>query len=212
MASLMPLLLLICVSHCHASHVYDVIGRMYSDIFRWNPANRVLFSFQVTLPLSTFLPKWKEDKEARNFKSSYIQQSFFHRSKSPLLTCPSQRVELEDYLAILDIKEGACQERFICDVASTPDKYQPLSQILLPKLNYNIEELNRKSNYHDIYNTTTYYLQRAVNIAKNPNKYCHIEYRGCPKGADEMINMWIIWGWRLLSHYFNIKFITETNM
>ncbi|GAB6032287.1 hypothetical protein CHUAL_010927 [Chamberlinius hualienensis] len=191
---------------------HDAEGRFLGDIIRLNPNSRVLIGLQVTLPISTFAPNWELfGRSGRSFFSRKHLWSYMHRPRSNLLTCPSQRVELEDYLYLMNIGDESCQERFICDLASDPVKYRPLSEIILPKLSYNAQQLQRESRHEDMYNTTTYYLMRAAKIGVDPNKRCDTEYKSCPKGADEMVNMWMIWGWKLVSRFIDVKFLAETS-
>ncbi|GAB6032995.1 hypothetical protein CHUAL_012187 [Chamberlinius hualienensis] len=115
--------------------------------------------------------------------------------------------KLHSLLSWMGIKDGECQQRLLCMVAQSPNKYAPFSDIIFqhfdPRVDFQMsnETSVGQKRYYEFYETARKGLVPGTN--------CDIETADCRKNPDDFINWNLLRTLQMFKHSFNLKFINH---
>ncbi|XP_037073883.1 uncharacterized protein LOC119095098, partial [Pollicipes pollicipes] len=114
---------------------------------------------------------------------------------------PEQEDRLQQYFAHLQIPEGPCQLRILCELASSPEEYFPASEILLKELDLGAgaEVLQSESRLARLLTASKVGFNKGA-------RQCKADYGACPVGADDALSRFGLKVWQYLASKLNISF------
>jgi len=114
---------------------------------------------------------------------------------------PEQEEKVQSYFAHLQIPEGPCQERILCEIAASPEEYFPASEIFLKELDLGAGATALAPNSR---------LSRLLAASKTGfnqgERQCKKNYITCPVGADDAISRFGLKVWQYLASKLNLSF------
>lgn len=113
---------------------------------------------------------------------------------------------VDAYFHYLKVHDDDCRMRAICRLAQEPEKYTPLSHLVLSALKKS-ESFSRPSVYNPVvFRFLRYYWAAERGVA---NESCSHAYYRCPADLEDIVNMRVLSFWQNLASFVSIKLSDE---
>ncbi|XP_064119998.1 uncharacterized protein LOC135224680 [Macrobrachium nipponense] len=113
---------------------------------------------------------------------------------------------IDAYFHYLRVHDDECRMRAICQLAQNPQKYSPLSYLVLSALKKS-ESLKRPTLYNAVvFRFLRYYWAAERGVS---NYRCDHAYRQCPAGLEDIVDMRVLTFWQNLASLVSIKLSDE---
>jgi len=166
-----------------------------------NPDSPITLGFILNMPISLALPTLVDT--SRSLKEDVL-------FTSPDLTSPNQLAwepayeqplaNLAGYFSYLEAASVECQERLICEMAASPAKFSPLSELVLKELKQKQGPL--KPSQDSLF--WRYLASSATGYAYGADA-CPLYYDACPIAAERQVNMAVLKVWQFLESKVGLK-------
>ncbi|XP_064099490.1 uncharacterized protein LOC135210559 [Macrobrachium nipponense] len=114
----------------------------------------------------------------------------------------TQTAKLRAYFSYMQIEEEECREKILCQLASDPDTYYPMSDIFLRQLFPHHGPVKEDPN-----NRFWRYLSASKLGFLSDLRDCRKLYRKCPLELKEIVNIVVLRVWQAVSKVISIKFV-----
>ncbi|CAG7786497.1 unnamed protein product [Allacma fusca] len=165
----------------------------------------------LAIPITLILPSMTNLFTKRVKKSIPADMDPEVYEDDPIVQNHLDRVS--NYFDLLQIPEKACQQRAVCEFSASPEKYYPISEMVLqrirnpelPVVSYedDVPAVSRKpKSLFKVYNKAA---DHGMNYGENS---CHQEFlKKCPYSIEKRLNMPVLRFWKALSTLlkFSIK-------
>ncbi|XP_032782451.2 uncharacterized protein LOC116920343 [Daphnia magna] len=167
----------------------------------------ILIAAFITIPISVALPALR-GRSARS-QTEYNATEVPYSYDDPLYAAQLQKIDI--YMDYMEIRDDMCRQRFICEVASSPDTYSPLYGIFKKQLTTDLEvKKSYFSRFFRYYNALIEGKKSAIQHPANPTAICHQLFGECPNDIKETINMDVLHIMQFLTQKFHIEFADTT--
>ncbi|XP_066973540.1 uncharacterized protein [Macrobrachium rosenbergii] len=113
---------------------------------------------------------------------------------------------VDAYFHYLRVHDDECRMRAICQLAQNPQKYSPLSYLVLSALKKS-ESLQRPTFYNAVvFRFLRYYWAAERGVS---NYRCDHAYHQCPAGLEDIVDMRVLTFWQNLASLVSIKLSDE---
>lgn len=166
----------------------------------------------VGVPISVTLPSLLAGYSwGRSLQDISLPIEADEETSDPLF--PDQEDKLQTYFRHLQIPEGPCQDRILCEIAASPEEYFPASEILLKEVQpaevrAGVEADGRaRSSSADSSHTRLVRFLKASKIGFNRGRLqCKKHFRKCPVSSEDVFSRAGLKVWQWLASKFNISF------
>ncbi|ODN03507.1 hypothetical protein Ocin01_03151 [Orchesella cincta] len=178
----------------------------------WNTEANVDVGFLIVIPITVVLPsmtnlfnKWRRRRSVSDYDSANFTSEI-----NPMAQAELNRVQ--SYFELIDIPETACQLRAVCEFSADPNKYFPLSDIIISKVRSPSISLGDSQYGNETFSSTTpsllnIYTNAAENGASYGEKECENIYsKTCKYSMDKLLNMPIMKFWNKIQSKLRLKF------
>ncbi|XP_068241708.1 uncharacterized protein [Palaemon carinicauda] len=113
---------------------------------------------------------------------------------------------IDAYFHYLKVQDDDCRMRAICQLAQNPQKYSPLSYLILSALKKS-ESFPRPTVYNAVvFRFLRYYWAAERGVS---DYSCDHAYHRCPAGLEDIVNMRVLTFWQSLASLVSIKLSDE---
>ncbi|CAL8114240.1 unnamed protein product [Orchesella dallaii] len=176
-----------------------------------NTETNVDLGFLIVIPITVVLPamtnlfnKWRRRRSVSDYSANFSSEI------NPMAQAELNRVQ--SYFELIDIPETACQLRAVCEFSADPNKYFPLSDIIISKVRHPSFSLGESLYRNDTSSSPTpsllsIYTEAAENGAIYGEQKCDSTYfRTCKYSMDKLLNMPIMKFWNKIQSKLRLRF------
>ncbi|XP_071535844.1 uncharacterized protein [Panulirus ornatus] len=168
-----------------------------------NPDAPITLGFLLNMPISLALPTLAP-VGGRSLQLYNLVEEEDDRPEELLWDSAyeQQLNRLIAYFAHLELPSLSCQERLLCELASTPESFSPIGQIFMKELRL----------LHGPVTTTAdsliwRYMSAAREGFASPLEVCATAYPNCPLAAERILNMPVLKVWQYISSKLNLQLV-----
>ncbi|GAB6024920.1 hypothetical protein CHUAL_010025 [Chamberlinius hualienensis] len=156
----------------------------------------IAFDVQISVPYSFLLPTF------RRRRSVSTSDSDEHCITSD---CYSEQMDFERmklFISGMGVKDFECQKRLLCLMSQNPNKYEPLSDIILKRLEPRLKRAFNETSFTHFQLNEFYEAGRKGN---QPESNCYQETTLCSYNPEEMINWQPMKTFQLVKQFINLR-------
>lgn len=165
-----------------------------------NPDAPITLGFLLNMPISLALPSLAQ---GRSLDLQNLDGDVEHPEDltwDPAYTEQLGRINV--YFAHLELMSLPCQERLICELSATPEKYSPIGEIILKELRQRNGPVKTTQD-----NLMWRYMSAARNGFAATSGDCAHDFNLCPLAADKIFNMPVLKVWQYIASQLNLQLV-----
>lgn len=167
-----------------------------------NPDAPITLGFILNMPISLALPTIANKGRSLDLMNKFDKESEFPEDFYIDPNYEEELGRLQVYFSHLEIPTLGCQERLLCEVSAEPDKYSPMSDMVLKELRQRRGELKESSA-----SLMWRYLVASREGFLVSSDKCQETYKNCPVTTSSMLNIPVLRVWQFISSRLNLQLV-----
>ncbi|XP_068244816.1 uncharacterized protein [Palaemon carinicauda] len=166
-----------------------------------NPNAPILLGFLLNMPVSLAIPTIAKGRSLGALNVIYEDDEI----PKALYWDPAYEEQLEKlaiYFAHLELFSMGCQERLICELASEPQTFSPISDVFLKELGQHHGPVTRSQD-----SLMWRYMAAMREGFTDSIDACGLSYPKCSFPAEKILNMPVLKVWQFLASKFNLNLV-----